>query len=118
MRRVILQNFVTLDGFAAGPNGETDFIVANRSLDEDFKRSAGNIDTILLGHETYSIFSQYWPTVTTETELIADFVNATSKLVFGGRWTGHPGATRGRQGSSAVTPLPRSPTLKRRPVKI
>ena len=82
MRRVILQNFITLDGFAAGPDGENDFIVANTQLDEDFKRSAEDIDTILLGHETYSIFSQYWPTVTTETELIADFVNTTPKLVF------------------------------------
>lgn len=82
MRRLIFQNFVTLDGFAAGPNGENDFIVANTQLDEDFKRSAERIDTILLGRETYSMFSQYWPTVTTETELIADFVNTTPKLVF------------------------------------
>jgi dihydrofolate reductase len=82
MRKVILQNFVTLDGFAADSSGEIDFIVADRSVDEDFLRSADAIDTILLGRETYSMFSQYWPTVTTETELVADFVNTTPKIVF------------------------------------
>ena len=33
MRRVIVQEFVTIDGLAAGPNGEVDFIPASTEGD-------------------------------------------------------------------------------------
>ena len=52
------------------------------------------IDTILLGADTYRMFIGYWPEQTTETELIADALNSTPKVVFSstlesapwGRW--------------------------------
>jgi len=89
MRKVIVQEFVTLDGFAAGPNGELDFIGESTAVDatagETVERQLefiGTIDTILLGAVTYRMFSEYWPDQTTETELIADALNATPKVVF------------------------------------
>ncbi len=60
MRRVIVQEFVTLDGFAAGPDGELDFIAESTSVDAADSEAArdqldfvSRIDTILLGAVTY-----------------------------------------------------------------
>jgi dihydrofolate reductase len=89
VRRVIVQEFVTLDGFAAGPNGELDFIGESTSVDAVDSEAArdqldfvSRVDTILLGADTYRMFAQYWPEQTTETELIADALNSTPKAVF------------------------------------
>lgn len=89
MRRVIVQEFVTLDGFAAGPGGELDFIAESTSVDATDSEAArdqldfvSGIDTILLGAATYRMFAQYWPEQTTDTELIADALNSTPKVVF------------------------------------
>jgi dihydrofolate reductase len=98
MRRVILQEFVSLDGLAAGPNASLDFVPAatrdDRSFEEHQLRFAGTIDTILLGRVTYGMFSAYWPTQTTDTDKAADMLNMTPKVVFSktldqapwGRW--------------------------------
>jgi dihydrofolate reductase len=89
MRRVIVQEFVTLDGFAAGPEGELDFIRASTTVDPVDSEAArdqldfvSRVETILLGADTYRMFAQYWPEQTTETELIADALNSTPKIVF------------------------------------
>jgi dihydrofolate reductase len=85
MRRVILQEWVTIDGYAAGPNGETDFVTSpefNKESDEDLLQFIDTIDTILLGALTYRLFVDFWPTATTDTEIVADKLNATPKVVF------------------------------------
>lgn len=85
MRKVILHEVVTIDGFAAGLNGEIDFFapaVLNKASDEDILRFMDAIDTILLGAVTYRGFADFWPTATTDTEIIADKLNATPKVVF------------------------------------
>ena len=97
MRHVIVQEFVTLDGFAAGPEGELDFIAESTdvdAVDSDAARDqlsfTAGIDTILLGSVTYGMFSQYWPEQTTDTELISDALNATPKVVFSKTLTSAP----------------------------
>jgi dihydrofolate reductase len=87
--RVIVQEFITIDGFAAGPNGELDFISESAtvdSVDSDAARDqldfVSGVDTILLGADTYRMFIPYWPEQTTDTELIADALNSTPKVVF------------------------------------
>jgi dihydrofolate reductase len=102
MRKVVVQQFVTLDGFAAGPNGELDFVTeAGATADptsgpfvEKQLAFIDSLDTILLGAVTYRMFAAYWPDQTTETQAIADALNATPKVVFSstlesapwGRW--------------------------------
>jgi dihydrofolate reductase len=88
MRKVIVQEFVTIDGFAAGPNGELDF-VTDSSADptsgefvDDQLAFIGTVDTILLGANTYRMFSEFWPEQTVETQGIADALNSTPKVVF------------------------------------
>jgi dihydrofolate reductase len=88
MRKVVVQQFVTLDGYAAGPDGELDF-VAGAAADptsgafvEKQLAFIESLDTILLGAVTYRMFAAYWPEQTTETQAIADALNATPKVVF------------------------------------
>jgi dihydrofolate reductase len=90
MRKVVVQQFVTLDGYAAGPDGELDFVTETGAAADPTsgpfveKQLAfiESLDTILLGAVTYRMFAAYWPEQTTETQAIADALNATPKVVF------------------------------------
>jgi dihydrofolate reductase len=95
MRRVIVQELVSLDGFAAGPDDELDFLetVTDYSeVDADNLGMLEDVDTILLGARTYRLFVDYWPTA--EGEPVAESVNTIPKVVFSatldrapwGRW--------------------------------
>jgi dihydrofolate reductase len=87
MKSVILQEFVTLDGLAAGPNDSVDFIPASSQGDQRFGQQQmeflDSIDTILLGRVTYEMFAEYWPNVTSgDDKPFADKLNAIPKVVF------------------------------------
>lgn len=85
MRKLILQEWLTVDGYAAGPNNELDFFTSpelNKYSDDDLLLFMEGIDTILLGANTYRLFVDFWPAATTDTEVIADTLNATPKIVF------------------------------------
>lgn len=86
MRRVVLSMFVTVDGFISGPNGELDWMPGNQTPDMEVDSYMLNMmdemDTMLLGARTYELFVAYWPTATTEEQIVADKLNAMTKVVF------------------------------------
>lgn len=97
--RVVVQEWVSLDGYAAGPDGEADVM---RGVDEaaDARSQAYNAtlldDTraVLLGSRAYRQFVSYWPT---SDEPIAARVNAVPKIVASSTlgiapWGAHPPA--------------------------
>jgi dihydrofolate reductase len=99
MRKVILQEFVSVNGLVAGPNDSIDFIPASTQGDLSFGREQivlmDTIDTLLLGRVTYEMFAGFWPNVTDGAEKeFADKFNAVPKVVFSktlkrapwGRW--------------------------------
>jgi dihydrofolate reductase len=51
MRNVVYSAAMSLDGYIAGPNGESDWIVIDPEL--DFGAMFARFDTILLGRKTY-----------------------------------------------------------------
>ena len=85
MRRLILQEWVSLDGFAVDKSGKLDFFPASETdqfSDRDQLTFLDSVDTILLGRRTYELFVDFWPTATTDKEIIADRLNTLPKLVF------------------------------------
>jgi dihydrofolate reductase len=82
MRKVIVSNVVSLDGFFEGPNKEMDWII----LDEEFFSYARDMlrsaDTLLFGRTTYLHMAGYWPSAAKDE--IADHMNNLAKIVFSG----------------------------------
>ena len=50
--------------------------------DQEQLKFIDTIDTILLGRKTYQLFADFWPTASTDKEVIADKLNETNKIVF------------------------------------
>ncbi|WP_322410648.1 dihydrofolate reductase family protein [Microbacterium invictum] len=81
--RVVVQEWVSLDGYASGPRNEMD-IMSVVTEDADRRSQAYNavflaaVSAVLLGRQTYSSFARYWPTAE---EPIAARVNALPKIV-------------------------------------
>ncbi|MEP6597614.1 MAG: dihydrofolate reductase family protein [Ginsengibacter sp.] len=95
MRKVILEEWVSLDGYVADKNGQLDFFTnltpdQNKYSDYDQLKFLETIDTILLGRKTYELFVDFWPTATTDKEVIADKLNDTKKIVFSNTITKAP----------------------------
>ena len=93
MRTLILQEWVSLDGFAVDAAGTLDFFPATETdhfSDRDQLAFLDGVDTILLGRRTYELFVDFWPGGTTDREIIADRLNALPKLVFSNTLTEAP----------------------------
>ena len=95
MRKLILQEFVSLDGLASGPGDNVDYVPRATENDDGFNREqlklVDTIDTILLGRVTYQLFVDYWPTVTEgEDKELAERLNTIPKVVFSNSLTRAP----------------------------
>jgi len=83
MRKVLVFNMVSLDGFFEAPDGGIDW----HSVDEEFNQfAAGQLDSVealLFGRVTYQLMAQYWPSSTAleDDPVIAGKMNAKSKIV-------------------------------------
>ena len=88
MRKVILSNSVTLDGFFEGPNKELDWHIVDEEAKEYAKDLLSNVDTLLFGRVTYQLMADYWPAAATNPSTpksdleIADKMNNLPKIVF------------------------------------
>jgi dihydrofolate reductase len=92
MRKVIMFNRISVDGFFAGPNGEIDWFVVDHELDKALHEmgqpNAISPDTVLLGRVTYQLFESVWPKVAADPEapeearVIANELNQMTKVVF------------------------------------
>lgn len=67
MRRIIVSMNITIDGFMATPDGGLDWHLQNWTNDmgQLLAEQLSKADTILLGKNTYSAMSAYWPAVGT-----------------------------------------------------
>lgn len=84
MRKIIVSNYITIDGFFAGPNGELDWFVWDDEMAKFSIDQLKTMDTILLGRVTYQLFADYWPTPAAyrENPIIAPVMNDLPKIVF------------------------------------
>ena len=85
MKKLILEEWLSLDGFAVDKDGRLDFFPPSETdkfSDRDQLEFLQTVDTILLGRKTYELFVDFWPTATTDKEIIAERLNTLPKLVF------------------------------------
>ena len=100
MRRIVMFNRITADGYFADPDGTLGWIVPDETLDKEAASSTASpgIGTILLGRRTYDFFESFWrqfdddgsdpvpdphaPGSSPEQRAIADFINGATKVVF------------------------------------
>ena len=95
MRKLILEEWISLDGHVTDKNDQLDFFTnltpeQNKYSDDDQLKFLETIDIILLGRKTYELFVDFWPGATTDKEVIADKLNETKKIVFSNTITKAP----------------------------
>ena len=87
MRKITVFNYVTLDGFFAGPLGEIDWfksIKKDKEFDRETHDQVKSGGTVIFGHTTYEMMKSYWPTpeaIKNDPEM-AKAVNNGKKIVF------------------------------------
>jgi len=86
MRKLILQEHVTIDNFAADLNGGMDFQEKySAKKDESFIKDAeaflDTVDTMLVGATTYNFFTEYLPESKEQADSFTDKIGSLSKYV-------------------------------------
>ena len=79
MRKVISFAHVSLDGFAAGPNGELNWAKVDEEIFDHVGKRISQGDTALYGRVTYQLMESYWPTA-------GDKPNATKHDIDHSKW--------------------------------
>jgi dihydrofolate reductase len=93
MRRILVSNLISLDGFYEGPNDEIDFFVVDQEFLAYAAEMLNSVDTILFGRKTYEHMAAYWPTA--PADAVADKMNSLPKIVFSRRCRRSTGTIRG-----------------------
>jgi dihydrofolate reductase len=84
MRKIVLFNLMTLDGYFEGENAD----ISWHNVDQEFNDFAiaqlKTADMLLFGRKTYELMAAYWPTEEgiKDNPVIADFMNQIDKIVF------------------------------------
>ena len=88
MRKIIVFNLISLDGYFARENGDIDW----HNVDDEFNDFAvehtAEFGTIIFGHTTYNLFEEFWPAAINDPKLspedhkIAQIIDDVEKIVF------------------------------------
>lgn len=120
MSKLIVQEFVTIDGFAAAGDGALDFMPSGdrTPVDPQIERDqlrfiTAEVDTMLLGRTTYQMFNDYWPTAAAENEIITNELNALSKVVASRTMDRAPWGDSGEQATIARDGVEAAAALRR-----
>jgi dihydrofolate reductase len=62
MGKLILFNFVSLDGYFAGPRGELDWHTVDAEFHAFSETQLNKVDALLFGRKTYEQMAAFWPT--------------------------------------------------------
>ena len=96
MRRIVMFNRVTADGFFAGPDGNLNWVVPEPVLDQEAAGRLSGRGAMLLGRRTYDMFESFWPHAfdsagtaanphderhSPEMRAMAEWINAADKIV-------------------------------------
>ncbi len=84
MRKIIVFENVTLDGFMAGPKGELDWAIRDDEITQYSRDGQGSTDMFLFGRVTYDMMASFWPTPAGKSAnpVFAEALNNSPKIVF------------------------------------
>lgn len=98
MRRIVMFEHISADGYFAAADGQLDWVVPEPEMDKEAAAGSGSTDTLIFGRKTYQMFEQFWPKAiedpagasdphsagrrTPELEAIARSINDATKIVF------------------------------------
>jgi dihydrofolate reductase len=93
MRRIVMFNRVSVDGYFADADGGLNWAVPDAELDAEAQKGSTGNDAMLFGRVTYELFEAFWPTAGDEDphakgrkspaiQAMAKFINENAKLVF------------------------------------
>ncbi|MET0583017.1 MAG: dihydrofolate reductase family protein [Pseudoxanthomonas sp.] len=84
MGRLIVEQIVSVDGYAADADGGIGFFSSARQLndsDPEQMKMLERVGAIVLGAVTYRMFADYWPTAEAQAEPVAMPINTLPKFV-------------------------------------
>jgi dihydrofolate reductase len=93
MGRLIIEQIVSVDGYAADRDGGIGFFdvaFGDDPNDPDQLAFLEGVDAILLGATTYRMFAGYWPQADPEVERVAEPINRLPKFVVSNTLTDAP----------------------------
>jgi dihydrofolate reductase len=99
MRRIVVFDRVSADGYFSTPDGKLDWTVPEDALDQGVASSLDSGGTMLFGRRTYEMFESFWPHVAAsdsdtapdphvaeraspQMRAMAQWINASEKIVF------------------------------------
>jgi len=98
MRRIVMFNRVSADGYFASADGQLDWAVPDEAIDRAGAARMQDFDTLLFGRHTYDAFESFWPQAANGSETAGDphtegrrsktllsmatWINETQKWVF------------------------------------
>ena len=98
MRRIIVFDHVSADGYFATEEGKLDWVAPDEELAQFNLRNMADADTILFGRRTYEMFESFWPNAIKDPQgaedphskerrsktiqKIGEWINSATKLVF------------------------------------
>src|SRR5256885_2009128 len=59
-RRIVMFNWVSADGYFAGPDGSLEWVVPDEEQAKAAAKSIPGFDTVLFGRRTYELFEGFW----------------------------------------------------------
>lgn len=84
MRKIIVFNFVTVDGFFAGPKGDIDWHNFDAEVGAFSTEQMKSLGALIFGQTTYELMASYWPTPEgiKSGSIVAEIMNSIPKIVF------------------------------------
>lgn len=84
MRKIIVFNMISLDGYFAGPNGEIDWHNTDSEFGKFANEQTQEFGTLIFGRVTYEVMKNYWPTpqALKDDPIVANVMNNIPKIVY------------------------------------
>ncbi len=82
MRKLLVSNLISLDGYFEGPNKEIDWFMVEENFFTYARDLLENVDGVVFGRVTYQLMAEFWPNDVDNDPAITHKMNHLPKYVF------------------------------------